>query len=348
MLQYLWNKTDKSYKKKIYPRKDYVKHIFDGYLSYIKSYYSSNNHYVKRPNKLVTLIESLSIDLTKTNTDVFLDLDTNSMYNANTIGFVTNINKNLLSFKNTIVDKTIEYIIINNYGFNYLSKDDCKDSLKCIYNNSDEVLMGHPKVLKLEDKTFIYTLNVTKLGMSYYYWAKEQLKIDKDIDTARFVYENILTEVIDSILDVSIFNRYINISNDIIPTKFTNYNAIGVVDLSLHIDKMYKWVLKHYKNKDITYEEYLINIPLITTDTALDLIKLPYIQTDKRNKWALYISRFDYILHLLENVNNKRNKDGLTRLKKSIIYDRNEKVFMINKEKSLYFRNILSKIDKLI
>ena len=348
MLQYLWNNVDKSYKRKIYPKIDYVKHNVNSYLSYIKNYYANSDRYVKRPNKLVTLIESLSIDLSKNTTDVFLDLDTNSKYNSNTIGFITNINKNTESFENTIIDNTKEYIIIDIDNFNYLDKNDCKNSLECIYNNSDEVLIAHPKVIDMEDKTFIYTLNPTKLGMGYYYWANEQLKIDKDIDVARFVYEVILTEVIDSIVDVSLFNRYINLSDNVPVTEFKNYNIITLPDLSKYIDKMYSWVLKHYKNDEIVYEEYLINIPLIIKDNALELIQLPYIQTDRRNKWAIYLSRFDYILHLLNHVDNKRNKDKLNRLVKSLKYDESAKVFNVDKELDSYFKDTIYKIYKLI
>jgi len=347
MLQYLWNETNKSYKLRTYPKLEYVKHIFNSYIIYIKNYYGNNDRYVKRPNKLVTLIESLSIDISKSNTDVFIDLDINSKYITNTLGFITNINKNTDSFSNTIIDKNNEYIIINNDSFNYLSKDDCVSSLKCIYHDSDNVLLAHPKVISLSDKTFIYTLNATKLGMSYYYWSKEQLMLDKDVDVARFVFEITLTEVIDSLLDVSLFNRYINLSNNSPVSDFINFNVFNLPDVSKYIDKAYIWVLKHYKNTNITYEEYLINIPLYSSN-ALDFIQLPYIQSDKRNKWIFYMSRFYYILHLLNHVDNKRNKDSLNILLKSITYDNNSKIFSIDKKLDNYFKNNLSKINKLI
>jgi hypothetical protein len=171
------------------------------------------------------------------------------------------------------------------------------------------------------------------LGMQYYYWAKEQLSMEMDTDPARFVYEVVLVNVIESIFTSNIVNRIINLADDIYVKPFVNYNPFTIKDLHKKIDSMYLWYLKHLKKKrDLNYVEVLSNIPLLTEGTLYEHLIMTELYLNRRTKWFYILSRLNIVNFLLKNFFSKKEKDYHNDIMMDFSYMTRNKYLVTNNE----------------
>ena len=146
--------------------------------------------------------------------------------------------------------------------------------------------------------------------MQYYYWCKEMISLDKDVDPARFVYEVLLTNVSKSIFINNLVNRVIALKDNETVNPMVNYNPFVIKALHKAIDKTYSYYLKKLDGRrDMKYDEILANLPTLTGSTFKEFLTLDELYLNRRTKWVYILSRINVVNFLLKNYNSKNETD---------------------------------------
>ena len=313
MLRLFYEKDDTRYNKLNYSDLDYMRYNINSMFYIIKSYYSSCKRYVRRPNMLVSLLESLEIDISKTPIDVYDDISLDSVYLASNFKIINGVRMEQEFNSDTLIYNTKELFIYVNERFDFLDKNIVNiPAIKCIESNSSDIFLTHPQMYKngiYDNDLYIYTINIDMLAMQYYYWYKEQLELELDTDQARFVYEVVLTNTTESIFNANMVNRIISICDGVYVNDFFNSNPFFLKDFTKKIDKLYKMYLKNIKKKhDLHYKELLNLIPMLTTGTLFDFLTINEIYYSRRTKWVYILSRLTIVNFLLKDFKSKKEK----------------------------------------
>lgn len=316
-----------------YPHYDRIEHYLNTYLYAINDYYSTNSLYVKRPNVLVTLIESLNVDMDIDILELYNILDSDGYYVCNQLGITTN-NNNSEPFEDTVLDDVNEYLYYTRESFD-IYETDYRKIIGCymLHTSISDILITHPKRYDHGNFTDIavYAIDPVKLGIQYRLWYKEQIEDDKDTDAARFIYEVVLVNIIPSIIEKTSITRYMNIRDDIYISKYHNYNPFTLPDIGKFIDEMFKWYIGNFnKHNRITYKEYLKTLITPMGHSFLDIEQLPNDRITRKNAWLIWLSRIDMIIHLLRYVDDKMNKDIINEIKYSLKLANRNKYFEVD------------------
>ena len=312
MLSLLTGYIDGRYKTLRHKKLSYVEGILNNFMSTITNYYSDNNAYVTRPNMLVTLLESLSINIHNTRFDVQHSLEKEAEYLSNMVGMVTTRNINANPIYDTVYKGLSEYFIYT---------EDTDIPLTCIYSTLDDLLLTHPQMVDREfngDDYNIYTVNVILLGLQYYDWARGEIKRNPEtysIDPAKFIYSVAITDAIPSIFKHNVFTRLSCIYRQEEVSKFVNYNPFYTRDVYTIIDIILKWYLKEIdKNSKLTYLELLNKIPNMLGGSIYDEFRLPNIYFNNKNSWVLALSRVNMFTFILDISDSRLNKQYINEL----------------------------------
>ena len=335
----------------VYGRYESLRFKYTGYINKVISYYSTSSQYVKRPNELITIINSLGINFNKSYLEVFDDISNNSSYISNNVGIINTTNKNDTPLNGCIVNDMDEFLLLDDSSFDFSSYDSCLTPIKCIYTTLDNNFLTHPKKFTdtLSDDYSVYKVNSNMLGMAFYYWGKRQIFLERDTDIGRFLYEVVLTNTISSINDLALFNRFIKLKHSLPVRGFVNDNPFETADFDDKVDKMFAWINSHYKKHNVPYSSYLVNIPLLSSRNCLEVMDINIGYYNKRNKWIIWLSRLPIIIFLLENIDSKNNKDTINDLEVELGYAYRNRVFDLKDDKSNTLLNgNIKKIKELI
>ena len=311
MLRLFYKKDDTRYSELNYGNLDYMRYNVNSIFYILKSYYSTCKRYVRRPNMLISLLGSLGIDLSKAPSELYESVSMESIYASSDFKIINGVRTEQEFNSDTIIYNTKELFVYSNDRFNFLDKNIVNEpSITCISSNSSDIFLTHPQMYKgaiYESDLYTYVINVDMLAMQYYYWCKEQLEMELDIDEARFIYEVVLTNTIESIYDANIINRIININNSLYVNKFVNDNPFFIKDVGKKIDKLYLLYLKHLRKKhDLYYKEILDILPALTSGSIYDTLVINEIYFSRRNKWVYILSRLNIVNFLLRDFKSKK------------------------------------------
>jgi len=313
MISLLTRPVDIRPKEIIHYKLNYATKLVNEYLNIVKKYYKQSGFYVKRPNKLVTLIEASEINIHNDELSVLDSLRDKTKYLANELGFIDNINLNSDPFLNTVFDDVNEFFIVG---------DNMKKSLTCIYTNITSLFLTHPKRYEKEydgDEYNVYIVDPIKLGMDYYKWARNEMITKPEnysIDPAKFVYTRIITNTIKDIFKHSIFNRYIALYNKTEVDEFNNFNPFYIKNIDPLITSIQNWYIDEIKkNSNITYQELLSILPDFTGNKLINSFKISNVYFNRKSYWVMFLARVEYFKFLLKIVDRRRNKDEINDLK---------------------------------
>ena len=333
-----------------YPSMIRISSLVSQLLSEVKSYYYNAHRYVNRPNLLVSLIESLEIDLTKDPEEVYTYLDATGVYVANTLGIITSVNRNEKPFKNVATNAT-EYFVIIDSTFQASDKMSLIEPIKCLYHTIYDFYLTHPKEYKNNTiyDYYIYGIDIKKLGLSYYYWAKSQLVIDNDIDPARFVYSIVLTEMIPRIFEIASLNLFLHYYTFGTKIKYKNYNVFDLPNYTNYIYKVFEYKKHLLKQSRLNYPTILFNLPTFIFINTFDLLFIPEGYFNKRDSWIIEASRLPYLNFLLREFNYKEDRDIITEFKKQFNYDKRNKYYDFKNETTIeLIKPVFNKTEKLL
>jgi len=324
------------------------------------SYYYNSDNYTKRPNILINLINNLEIDVNEDETNLYTYLDTNAIYVSKDSYITSSLDRGKVLKNNVVSDSNEIFIYTEIYSMFEINKNNYKDiiSLRNIHNTINSINTTHPSkidICDLYNDLFIYEIDVVAMALQYYYWAKEQIILERDTDIARFIFTIVLNNTTTSILNISLFNRYMSIGNNEELDKLAlNINPFSTGDHYAKFDSLAKNHLHTViKKKTLYIPDLLNNLPLVNNKNALDILTLDITYLNKQNNWVISLSnivKLNHILTFLGEISIDKNKYLVNNIRIELKYfSRNSDVDSIKNTfvKSMLAENII-KLNNLI
>jgi len=321
----------------------------------LKTYYFGSNYHVKRPNIFINLLNMFSFSDNDRIEDVLEYIDANAIYYSRQVGFV-NIGSRGEVLKGNIIPNTKEIMFYTSFiDLLEINENNYTEfrPIKCIYNTFDYIMLTHPQKfdIALPDLDLcMYVVDTKALALQYYYWFKDMLRNEESTDLGKFLYKMPFTNVMDSILDISLFNRFISLWDESYVPDFINFNPKSVMDLSERLDREYLTLIKKLKAKNKMYvREFLSNIPL-TYGSAYERLKIPMLYFNVKTELIVLASRFKHMVFLLTALQD------IDRLERDLINDLRIKLRYIERDSVLlehygvedFFKYYLMELKTLI
>lgn len=185
------------------------------------------------------------------------------------------------------------------------------------------LLLANGKAYSEETGYSVISVNIPALLVQYRCWLKEQ-KILADLgestySPATFVHKYILPNLLNSQLDVAIFNRVNNLVKGAPMGKPNFRHAFQLIDYDDRLDKVLVQSLKQVKNKDVDFFNTMRQIPLVSVENLLELSILPSNAPTYQLVWAELIARIKLISFLVDanpSAGQKQSQQYLNQIKK--------------------------------
>ena len=292
-------------------------------LNNVKEYYRNVEKRVNNDHVMVKAIKILRIPVEVELTLYQRTIEEKAFTALNRLDFTTFNNRGTFIYE-AIHANTLDYIKVSNFEYNIFSlEQNWKDvvPLKVLGHNFQDVTMNHPDNNDSIGEVF-YEIDPVLMLLQYKYWALERLKYGFSTDPAVYVYTYLLTNSIESFLNLSI----INISLTEVPTINFNYNhKFHMMDLTLQYKQASSYISKKFRdNRNSTKIETLLNSVLVVTGTALNFLKINDYSTRTNIKWFYYLYNIDLIEKIIvieSGKGNSMNKATINKLMSDIKKD---------------------------
>lgn len=362
MFNYYLNKrnTELSYPIKKYSKWDWIKrrYLFDFYKT--KDYYRNRIRAVDNKSMISRLVDVLKESLGLPVYSYLKSVDANARLTSKQFNITSNINYGELHKSEVYGDNSYEAFLYTDteIDIDYIEHN-WRDiaSLKIIYNSNTDldflVPFNQNKNFKKATLT-VFEIDVVKMLLQYYYWAKEQTLLGNSVNTNVFIATVIYPNVLDSYMDMAIFNRFLAIANDIAIDEFITKQPYTTIDYSAGVDRILSGVVKDVKNQSIPLAQLLDSVPMLVKNNANELLYIDNKYYTVQSKWVLYISRLKYVLLLITLMGKKgrsRNRDLLTTLPAYIKQIERSSVVVLNSDDNaiiLEKANTVEQIKKIV
>lgn len=304
MFKFFNKKNNFTYPVEINGKMDYVRRRYEQQMSLVIDHYHNRDLYVKNNHILTRIIQ---FGLVNPELDEYEYLNI-LMANVDSVARQFNITFNSCVgkiYKSVFYgDNSYEaFVLVKNVGNYFKLKDSYMDynSIRCVYNEDSDVDFYYPKGIKnfSVPKMFIYEIDIVGLLMQYRYWYLDRKANDLSTSPSIFIGKVVLTNMMPTLLDWNVFNRFMNYSKAIPENKIVNRNPIAIIDLSRSLEAIIQTTLRKITNHNITLDHMLFSIPLIFEDNAKELLKYRLVYTNVQSDWLLVMGRIKIILDML-------------------------------------------------
>ena len=314
-----FNALEESYSIKQYSKFDYIKRRYLNELYKIRDYYYNKDNAVDNRHPLSKIITNVAPDINADVVDYLKIVEINAPFLAKQFGIVSNKSAGSI-FKNVFYQyNSSEILLLVNNDIDVFSiENNWRDlkPLRCIYTPNTDLDLHMPNGTKSFDteSLSVFEIDLTMMVLQYKYWALERTRNDKSTNSNVFISTIVLPNTIGSILDLTLFNRYIAISTGVtIPNFDINY-PFNVLDLSRGVDSIYKKIAKDTVDSSIYLEQLLESVPTIYNNNMHEalLINKPFY--NKQSEWVLWVSRIKYINNLITILGEKGQRKNKTEI----------------------------------
>ncbi len=274
---------------------------------HIDIYYKNRESVVSNTNIFTRLIKNISVNIDK---DLFsyIDLiDISSTYVAKSLKITSTLSKgevftNLFGTSVSLLHDTfISPFEAENY--NEVS------AINVLYSDSTDLGMSHPS--NIETGIFVLQIDVVAIMVQYRKWALDRIQNEMNTNPNVFVYQVLYTNMIKDILELNLFNRFFK---NIFSEDSKRTHPFSTRDLDNVINNAFMKSSSDLKNKTLRYVELLRNIPMPFHKDAYEVLFYGSIPMNQQNSWAIFISRIEYILNIINFlgiIGVRRNRDSL-------------------------------------
>jgi len=307
-----------NYPIKKYYKFEYIKRKYNFEINKVKDYYRGKNRAVNNRHILNRIITMLAPSYTLEDFDYYSRVDSNSRLVSKQFDIVSNINKGRV-LQNELYGENSDEIFL--YTETPINLDTFKytwiteSPIRCIHTNNLELSFMFPyeNITLPENSLHVFEIDITKMLMMYKYWCLERVREDNSTNPNVFIATIVLPNVLDSLIDLTIVNRYLAIAaGEKLPHKFINKHPFVIINYVEGIDNVLTDIVKDTRNSSIPLEQLLLSIPVIVEETALPVIKITHTYYTAQSKWVFYLSRVGTIKNLLTVIGKKgraRNKE---------------------------------------
>lgn len=293
---------------------DYIKNIYNHNLTKIIEYYHSRNFAIKNTFLLSRLLENISVNLSSP-VDVYYNYLRNTVpYVAKHYKFTSEIERGVIHH-NTFFGSDNSHILlyIDEYEnpFKVSSEWEYYNPIRVYKHNVDDLNLLLPNGKNYEQKPGIASvgINLSLLVLKYREFIRQQVYNEASglpvLTKNHFIYKYVLGPMMEDVIDHIFLNRIMNkfygIENTI--PKFKHVFPIfkPVHQIERYVDD----TLNVITRKNFSFVDILANIQLPIKLNALELLLLPDVAPTSQVKWAMYVSRLDHMVFLLDVAKNK-------------------------------------------
>lgn len=199
----------------------------------------------------------------------------------------------------------------------------------------------------------ILSINVPMLAVKYRRWRRWAITNDPSLPSVfEFVGKFVLPDLLDSYLDIAIFNRLDQRQAGLPLRKYPSAHPFYLTDYSDRIDRFNEILLDQYHSRKNDPEQLLYNIPLITSDTALAMVTVRQSGMNRNNDWVYLLRNIPFYRFIARHgiQHNRPNQYYLNQMYNQLRYLRNDQIFngIGTKDTVNYFRDILNDTISLL
>jgi len=315
------------------PKLERTLYLLEGDIFELVSYYYTTNRYVKRPNMLITLLENMYNNPEDKVEQILTENETNVNFIIKDLGITSEIDAGKIH--KGVITKNYYEIFVKTSDANVITMD--KDNYLTFnpitIKYFDMVLTEpiHPKNIINPSYGYdyiVYEIDPVMLNLQYYFWCKEQIDLDKDIDPGRFLYTIALPNMIDDFFNGSLVLLYLSVLANYDYPLYVVDNPINIPTRLRDIKQGIGNVMEKYQHSDnYRYEELLDNMRLMNGNGSTfleDKVKI-YNSYNTWTFWLKYIDVIEFLLTTSTHRTLSMNKDTIEQLKKDIKYSLNNK-----------------------
>lgn len=306
MLQLFMSRDDTHYPVTYLSRMDYVKRRCLEELRRIQLYYHGRENNTSNTHVISKLVHMLYSDFSTDPMKVFRDINANRDYIARQLGFVSDISfgKVLNNYLYNSNSKEV-YISVENFIDPYDFQENWRAYVPIRVVYTDELNIDFYNFDGTKDKQFesltVVEVDINILMLMYNYWGLHRIKNDLTTNVNRFVRTVVLPKMMGSMLDLTLWNRFMNLFyNNNMYRGYVYKHPFHVIDFKPDIDYAFKNILGKVSNKSMKFNNLIEYVPSVYNTKMNNALLLNRIYYTKQSEWSVWVSRLDYIDFLLD------------------------------------------------
>lgn len=210
-----------------------------------------------------------------------------------------------------------------------------------------DCLLPNGKANSVETGTATIAINISAMAVQFREYLLQQaqrIDLNENPQTVpMFVHKVLLPNMLESHLDTALLNRFINLAIGKPMGSSLQKHPIYTVDMSKHVDGVYRNLLKTFQSQDVEYETYLRSIPLVYQTHAQDLLKLPELAPTRQLTWAEYVTRLktiEFLFRISPSSGSKMSAQDQNYLLKKIVQYSSDGIFRQISDSETYLQTI--------
>lgn len=315
------------------PELSYITNGMRRNLNRFTMYYQQEPRAVKSQHFLVRLIQSIHVSLSN---DVFFYRQlvseiTNEV--ARSVGITTPLYRGKIR-RGVLFQNVNESYIATNEPFDIDSDWRSWSPLKIHAHPFDTITptpMNGAGIGTNEDFAVV-SINIPMLAAQYRQWHYEERQVSIDESprsVMQFVSMYPLTNILESFIDISMFNRLSKIHSERSFREIEVSNPFLLNDYRPAFDKAVGKLVEQLERKTLPYSALVQQIPNISDSSAFDVFELPKTTMTRQDEWVFMVSRLPLVKYLLSMnfvTGNRNNRQGNNHIKRILRQAKSDRI----------------------
>lgn len=298
----------------------YLKQGLNRNLETVKKYYYEKPFAVKSNHILIRLLNNLGVSY-NINLERFADI---ADAKANSLSMNFKMSSSIYRgniFRDIFYGGDIDEILVSDdSGFDiYEVYNNWKtiSAVEVIYHpKSDlDLLLPNGKYIGTESGTAVISINIAKLAVQYRAFLDKEYKVfesgESPRSTAQFIHMYVLPNMLNSHLDIALFNRAYNILTGSRMGISSKKHVFYLTDYKDQVDTAFGQLISFYKDSDRSYKTLLRSFPCVSSGDFESCLRLPDLAPTKQVIWVTVVSRLkalEFVTRLASHSNNSFNR----------------------------------------
>lgn len=298
----------------------YVENGLKRNLEIVKNYYYIKPFAVKSNHLLVKILNTLGVPYSY-NLERFTDIiDAKAFSIAMHHKMSSPIYRGNI-FRDIFYGGDIDEVLVaidDHFDIKYVTENwKTVSAVKLIYHPKSDLnlLLPNGGYIGNESGTAVIGINIAMLAVQFRAFLTEEIKVlekgESPKTVAQFVHMFVLPNMLDSHLDIALFNRAYNlIKNQSMGLTYRKH-VFYITDFTKQVDKIYSGIINYYTNSDKHYKSILKGFPVPGSGNLSDALVLPDNAPTKQSIWTNVVARLpalDFLTTIASDNGNKLDK----------------------------------------
>lgn len=322
-----------------FPEFDYVRRTYLRELANVVDFYHNRVYAVKSDHFLSNILNHLSVPMQYA-IDRYADVATvRGPYVAKAVNMTSELNVGQI-FNGVFYGPGVKEIILyDDAYFNpYYAEREWQriSAVKVLMHPKSDtgLLLPNGRRMSPGNGLAVISVNIPLLAVQYRcFMLNQQTKVKAEaglLGISHFIHMYVLPNMLYSQIDISLFNRFMNICTGAPMGEPLLKHSFMVLDYTSRLDQVLFKTATAIKNKSVRFDQMLRQIPAIVSNDCLDALSMPDIAPTQQVYWALILSRLDVMSFMIDFVSDRslrQNQMEITDLKRILTRFKNNSIF---------------------